>query len=99
MPVLKLPFDLRRQILIEALEPDKPFELWQLRSPEDVSKTAPDPRLNVLFTNEQILEEGVKLFQDHIPFMLNLGHASVSETLAKGIPQDMTADHGEIRTV
>lgn len=91
-PVQKLPFDVRRQILIEALEPDKPFELWEFMRPEVGANTAPDPRLNILFTSEQMLEEGAKLFRDNIPFMLNLGHAAVSEALAGGTPQDITGD-------
>jgi len=91
-PMQKLPFDVCRQILIEALEPGKPFELWEFMSPEVGANDAPDPRLNILFTSEQMLEEGAKLFRDNIPFMLNRGHASVSEALAGGTPQDMTGD-------
>jgi len=89
-PLLKLPLELRYHIYKQLFEPNKPLGLANRSA--DGAEAVQVPTSNVLFTSKQVRQESMKLLQDNVPFMLNLGHASVSETFGKRPGCDTTGD-------
>ena len=89
-PLLDLPLELRYQIYEQVFEPNKPLGLPKRSG--NGAKAARDPRWNILFTSKQIRKESMRILQDTVPFMLNLGHASAYDAFSKRSGCDTTGD-------
>jgi len=86
-PLLKLPAELRYQVLEEALATDVPLRLLWNRTGLQSVHAHHDASYGLLCANKQLHEECRRLLFNKTPFVLNISRFVMHEAVGRGIPE------------